>query len=81
MAKQIGIVTNYFGHIDVAAIKLTDKLKIGDKIKFSGGDVEFEQDVKSMQINRKDITEAKKGDEIGIIVNEKVRKEYKVFKI
>ena len=77
----IGTVSNYFDHVGVAAIKLEKPLKKGDKLRFSGGDVDFEQVVESMQIQREDVDKAKKGDEIGIKVKEKVRKGYKVLKI
>ena len=78
--KQIGEVSNFFEHVNAAAIKLTASLKVGDKIKIKGGEADFEQVIESMQINRKPVKSAKKGDEIGILVNEKVRKGYKVFK-
>lgn len=78
--KQIGLVSNYFEHVGVAAIKLKGDLKIGDTIKFVGGEVNFEQKVESMQIHKKEVKQAKKGDEIGVKVDQKVRKEYKVFK-
>jgi len=79
--KQIGTISNYFEHVKAAAIKLTAPLKVGDTIRVTGGENEFEQRVESMQINRKEVQSGKKGDEIGIIVDEKVRKGYKVFKI
>ena len=79
--KEIGEITNYFEHVKAAAIKLKGGLKAGDKIQIKGGESDFEQEVKSMQINRKDVKSGKKGDEIGIIVDEKVRKSYKVFKV
>ena len=79
--KQIGVVSNYFDHVGVAAIKLTTALKIGDKIRVEGGETNFEQPVKSMQIHKDKVAKAKKGDEIGIKVSEKVRKGYRVFKI
>ena len=78
--KQIGTVSNYFDHVKVAAIKLTTSLKVGDTVKITGGEVDFEQPVKSMQIQREKVEKAKKGDEIGIKVKKKVRKGYKVFK-
>jgi translation elongation factor EF-1alpha len=78
---KIGVVSNYFDHVNAAAIKLIGKLKIGDKIKFEGGETEFEMEVSSMQINRKDVKEGKKGDEIGLIVPQKVRKGYIVTKL
>lgn len=79
--KEIGVVTDYFQKVNAAAIKLSGPLKVGDKIKFKGGQNEFEQVIDSMQIDRKPIQVAKKGDEIGILVKEKVRKDYKVFKV
>ena len=71
--KQIGEVISYFSHVEVAAIKLKGKLKIGDKIHIKGHTTDFEQKIDSMQINRKDVKEAKKGDDIGIKVIDKVR--------
>ena len=77
---EIGEVTNYFDHVQAAAIKLSKPLKVGEKIQIKGGETEFEQEVKSMQINHKAVAAAKKGDEIGLVVKQKVRKGYKVFK-
>ena len=79
--KQIGTVSNYFDHVKVAAIKLTTALKAGDTVRISGGEVEFKQPIKSMQIMHDKVEKAKKGDEIGIKVKNKVRKGYKVFKV
>ena len=78
--KQIGEVSNYFDHVKVAAIKLKAALKVGDSIGIKGGETDVEQKVDSMQIDREPVEKAKKGDEIGIKVKEKVRKGYKVFK-
>jgi len=79
--KQIGTVSNYFEHVKVAAVKLTTALKVGDTIRISGGEVDFEQPIKSMQIQHDKVEAAKKGDEIGIKVKKKVRKGYKVYKV
>ena len=78
--KQIGEISNYFKHVKAAAIKLTAPLKVGDKIKIKGGEKEVELEVKSMQIERKNIEAAKKGDEIGLLVPEDVHKGNKVYK-
>ena len=78
--KQIGEVTNYFKNVNAAAIKLTAALKAGDKIKIKGGEKEIELTVDSMQIDRKDVKSAKKGDEIGVLVPDVMHKGYKVFK-
>lgn len=79
--KQIGTVSNYFDHVKVAAIKLQAPLKKGDKVRFEGGDTDFEQKVESMQIQHEKVDSAKKGDEIGIKVKDRVRKGYRVFKL
>ncbi len=77
--KIIGEVLTYFSHIEVAAIKLSNKLKIGDRIHITGHTTDFEQEVESMQVENKKVTEAKKGDKIGIKVKEKVRPNDKIF--
>jgi translation initiation factor IF-2 len=77
--KEIGLVSTYFSHVGVAAIKLSGKLKIGNTIHITGNTTDFEQKVESMQIENKKVSEAKKGDHIGIKVEEKVRPNDKVF--
>ena len=77
--KEIGEVSIYFSQPEVAAIKLSGKLKIGDKVHIKGHTTNFEQVVASIQIDRKDVKEAKKGDEIGIKVTDRVRPNDKVF--
>lgn len=77
--KEIGRVSTYFTHVNVAAIKLSGKLKVGDKIHIKGHTTDFEQKVDSMQIEREKVSQAKKGDHIGIKVKEKVRPNDKVF--
>ncbi len=77
--KEIGKVSGYFSHVGVAAIKLSGKLKIGSKVHIKGSTTDFEQEIDSMQIDKKDVSEAKKGDHIGIKVSEKVRPNDKVF--
>jgi len=76
----IGVVSNYFDHVGVAAVKLKAGLKKGDKIRVVGGNVDFEQKVESMQIQHKVVSEAKKGDDVGIKLKERVRKDYKIYK-
>lgn len=80
--KLIGRVTHYFSNIEVAVIDLTAPLKMGDVINIVGGqETDFEQEVGSMQIDHKDVKSAKKGDSVGMKVDEKVHEGYKVFKI
>ena len=76
---EIGKVFDYFSKIGVAAINLTGSLKIGDRIHIRGATTDFEQEVESMQVNGKDLEEAESGDEIGIKVADRVRKNDAVF--
>lgn len=77
--KEIGKVFSYFSKIGVAAINLTSGLKKGDAIHIKGHTTDFTQKVESMQTDNKDIEKAKKGDEIGVKVNDKVRPHDSVF--
>jgi translation elongation factor EF-Tu-like GTPase len=79
--EQIGVVSNYFEHVGVAVVKLSGELKVGDAIKIVGGEVDFDMPVESIEIDREHVDLAKKGDDVGIKVKEKVRKDYKVYKI
>ena len=81
LGKPIGVISNYFENISVAAIKLSAALKKGDEIRIVGGEsTDFTQEVESMQIHHDKVEKAKKGDEIGLKISEKVRKGYKVYK-
>ena len=79
--KLIGKVTHYFGNIGVAVMKLKDKLKIGDEIRITGGEIDFTQKVESMEVDHKKVKEAKKGNEVGMKVSQKAREGYQVYKL
>ncbi|MFH1505375.1 MAG: hypothetical protein ABIE94_00080 [archaeon] len=70
---EVGKITHYFGHISVAVIQVTGKLKVGDTIHIKGATTDFTQKVDSMQIEHDKIQEAKKGDDIGMKVKDHVR--------
>ncbi|MDD5148110.1 MAG: hypothetical protein PHH08_01455 [Candidatus ainarchaeum sp.] len=80
--KPIGKITHYFDKIGVAVIELSDSLKNGEKIAVEGhsGEV-FEQLVESMQIDRKPVPSAKKGQAIGIKLVQPVKPIAQVFKV
>ena len=79
--KLIGKVTHYFGNIGVAVIELSEKLKIGDTIRIVGGETDFTQAIDSMEVEHQKVEEAKKGESIGLKVEQKVREGYKVYKL
>ncbi len=79
--KIIGEVVHYFPKPKVAVIKLKSSLAVGDEIRIEGGkDTDFTQEVKSMEVDHEKIKKAKKGQEVGLKVKEKVREGYKVYK-
>ena len=78
---ELGKVTHYYGHISVAIVELSDVLKVGDNIHIKGHSSDFTQEITSMQIEHKDVAEAKAGDSIGIKVSQKTHPHDKVFKV
>lgn len=80
--ELIGEMTHYFGKIEVGIVKIKKgKLESGDKIHIKGATSDFEQEVKSMQIEHEEVEKAKKGDVIGLKVKDKVREGDEVYKI
>ncbi len=79
--KLAGKVVHYFNKAKVAVIKLKSPLALDEEIKIRGGEVDFKQKVKSMEIDKKKIKKAKSGQEVGIKINKKAREGYRVYKI
>jgi len=77
--KLIGKVTHYYDKLGVAIIELAGKLKVGDRVKFKKGEEELEQEVTSMQIEREQIETAKKGDIIGLKVDQEIKEKTEVY--
>ncbi len=72
--KQVGEIVHYFGEIQVGVVKVTNgSLKVDDKIKIKGATTDLEQEVGSLQIDKKDVKEIKKGEEAGMKVDDRVR--------
>jgi len=76
---KIGEVAHYFSKINVAAVKLTGDLKVGDKIHIKGHTTDLEQNVDSIQIQHDSVQKAGKGDDVGIKVQDHVRTGDEVF--
>jgi len=77
----VGVVTHFFPKIMVAVIKLEHELKMGDTVIIEGHGESFEQVVDSMQIDHVPVNEARKGNEIGVKVKDRVRIGDIVYKI
>lgn len=71
--KIIGKVEHYFDKIRVVTTTLKNPLKVGDIIHVKGHTTDFIQNINSIQIEHETVQKAKKGNGIGIKVNEFVR--------
>lgn len=79
---KVGIVTHYFTHLQVAAIKITDgELRKGDKIHVLGHTSNFEQVVESMEIEHRSVEVVLPGQTVGLRVAEHVREHDTVYKV
>jgi len=78
--KQIGRITHYYSKIGVGIIELSGKISVGDNLHFKGNSTDFEEEVKTLQVDHEEVDSAKKGDQVGIKVPEKVRDGDKVYK-
>jgi translation elongation factor EF-1alpha len=78
---KVGTITHYYDKIGVAVVEVLAPLKVGDKIKISGHDKEFEQVISSMQVEHQNIEQAKKGDAVGMKVEQPVKEGDEVYKV
>lgn len=81
MEVQIGSVTHYFNHLNVAVLKLTDSLKLGDRIHIIGHSTDLLERVASMEVNRRPVVWVKSGDDVAIKVVEPVHEHDKVYRV
>lgn len=79
--KICGTCDGYFDKIDVAIIRLTNPLRKDDLILIEKTDGLFEQKVNSMQIDRKDVSIARTGSDVGIKVMFKPKVGGTVYKV
>lgn len=78
---KIGIITHYYDKIGVAIIKLGKVLKQGQEIEFKDkqGETVFTQVADSIEIERKTVDQAKKGDDVGLKVDQAVKPGWEVY--
>lgn len=78
----IGEVVHYFPHVQAGVIKLKKgNISLGETLYIKGHTTDLKQKVTSMQIDHVPIDEAKKGDEIGLLVKARVRQGDTVYKL
>ena len=81
MEVQVGKITHFYNHINVAVLDLTGELKVGDIIHILGHITDFEQRVASLEIEHKKVQSVSAGMDVALQVEEPVRNGDCVFRI
>jgi putative protease len=80
--ERVGVVTHYYGHLSVAAVKLeTGRLRVGDRIRIHGHTSDFTQRVESLQVEHRAVTEVGPSDDFALKVDEHAREHDVVYKL
>ena len=77
----VGKVVHFFPNVSVAVVRLDATLKTGDQIEIGGKTEPFQQNVASMQVEHKAISEGKKGQEVALKTDKECRDGDMVYKI
>ncbi|NLF38452.1 translation elongation factor-like protein [bacterium] len=79
---EIGKVVDYFTHVEVAAIEITDgELNVGDTVHIIGHTTDVMLPVTSMQLEHHGIEHATRGMVIGIRCEDRARIHDKVYRV
>jgi len=78
---EVGKIIHFFPKINVAVVHATKEIKVGDMLLIEGRGKSFEQIVTSMQVEHKNVTDAKPGNEVGMKMNQPVKEGDVVYKI
>lgn len=79
--QPIGAVIHYWTRLGVAGVELTGTLKMDDPVHFLGATTDFEQRVTSMQLNKRFVNEASAGQQVGVLVADRVRAGDTVYRV
>ncbi len=77
---KVGEVTHYYDKINIAILKLTGNLSLGDKVRIVSKDGEFTQSITLMLHEHQQIKTAEKEQTIGLKVNQPVNVNSLVYK-
>ena len=81
MEVQIGTITHYYSHLNVAVLDLREHLQVGEKIHILGHTTDFIQKVTSMEVNHHHVIVANPGDNIALKVIEPVRVHDTIYRV
>ncbi|HSA99789.1 MAG TPA: hypothetical protein VLE49_04010 [Anaerolineales bacterium] len=81
MEIEVGKVTHYYTHLNVAGLRLTGSVKLGDEIHILGHTTDFTQRVFSMQVNHHEVLWVHPGDDVALEVVEPVREHDIIYRV
>ena len=81
MEVQIGTVTHYYNHLNVAVLQLIDRLKVGESIHIFGHTTDFIQKVASMEVNHHRVVVVEPGQDVAVKVVEPVHVHDAIYRV
>lgn len=81
MEVEIGRVTHFYNHLNVAVLKLNENLKLGDRIHILGHSTDFIEKVTSMEVNHHAVGTVEPGADVAIKVIEPVHEHDSVLRV
>lgn len=70
--RRAGKVEHYYPKVSAAAVRLSRKVKLGDRVHIVGHGDDFEEKVTSLQLDHQPIEEGQPGQSIGLWVKDRV---------
>jgi putative protease len=81
MEVEIGMITHYYSHLNVAVLQLTDYLQVGETIHILGHTTDFTQKVTSMEINHHHVVVVNPGDNVALKVVKPARVRDTIYRV
>ncbi len=81
MEIEIGKITHYYNHINVAVLSLSHMLKVGDLIRIMGHSTDLMQTVSSLEVDHHSVEWVKPGDNVALKVIEPVHEHDVIYRI
>lgn len=79
--EQVGVVVNYFANHRAALFNLVADVRLGNRLRLTHGDKSFEKELRSIRFNEASVEDGTTGTEVGIEVDQPVRKGWDVFRV
>ena len=80
--EEVGHIVAFFSVPSAAIIEVTkESLKVGDTIWIRGHTTDLKETIASMQVEHTSITAAQVGQQVGVKVSARVRRNDRVYKI